>query len=163
MIDSQRAAVYAAESAAFDGTDLESVRPVEVIRRRIVSVSEGEWWPGPIVTFRLARADATSSNTRCPSSGENPAVISIATSQMTVATAAHELAHALAGVASGHDATFRAAFIDVVAVMTNADSVTRRGDLHVRQLGEAFTAAGLPIGHRRWPGPPESLAGSIAL
>jgi hypothetical protein len=82
---------------------------------------------------------------------------------MTVATLAHELAHALAGSAAGHDAVFRIAYADVVGVITNLASTDRRRDLHVHQLLEAFTAAGLPVGARRWPAPPAATTGAIAL
>lgn len=159
-MDSDRAAVYAAELAAFDGTDLELVVGVD----RLVAVAEqlmaGEWWPGPVVVLRPARSDARSSTTRCASSG---ATIRVAESQATVATGVHELAHVLAGVNAGHSDRFRSAYLDVVAVVTNLDSTDRRGSLHVEQLRQAFAAHGLDIGDRRWPAPPPTLAGPIAL
>ena len=43
--------------------------------------------------------------------------VALATGQRDVATLAHELAHALAGVAGGHDARFRAALVDIVVVL----------------------------------------------
>ena len=89
-------------------------------------------------------------------------LIRFAASQATVATAAHELAHALAGVAHGHDEVYRRAYLDVVEVITNLDPTDRRGEIHVRQLAEAFAAAGLRLGPRSWPAPPDS-AGAIAL
>lgn len=160
--DRDRAAVYAAELAAFDGTDLESVVGLDVIAAAVRRVVTGEWWTGPTVSVRPARSDAHSSSTRCGPSGD-PAVISIAQSQATMATAAHELAHALVGPAAGHDASFRTAYLDVVAVITNVSSVLRRGDVHIEQLAEAFARAGLGVGSRRWPAPPASISGPIAL
>ena len=159
-MDIDRAAVYAAELAAFDGTDLEVVVGVE----RLVAVTDrltaGEWWPGPMVVMRSARSDARSSTTRCASSG---ATIRLAESQATVATAAHELAHALAGAGAGHDGRFRAAYLDIVALLTNLDPTDRRGTIHVDQLRAAFIAGGLDVAGRRWPAPPPTIAGPIAL
>jgi hypothetical protein len=163
-VDVDRSAVYAAELAAFDGTDLEEVVDLAPIVDRMRSVTAGGWWPGPPVEVRAARADASSSSARCATSAVDGRVtIRIAGQQTTVATAAHELAHALAGVGAGHGAVFRAAYLDVIAVITNADSTDRRLDLHLDQLATAFAAAGLPVADRRWPGPPPSTTTAIAL
>ncbi len=90
-------------------------------------------------------------------------MIRLAPPQMTIATAAHELAHALAGPEAGHAPVFLAAYVDVVAVITNLDSRDRRHQLHVDQLRGAFGAAGLNVGRRQWPAPPESTGTAIAL
>jgi hypothetical protein len=161
-IDTDRAAVYAAEIAAFDGTDLEEQLGYQAIERRLREVLEGEWWPGGCVEVRPARSDAQSSSARCTHDGEAPSTtIRLAAPQATLATAAHELAHALAGVAAGHGTAFRRAHLDVIAVLTNIDLTDRRGDLHVGQLTDAYMAAGLTIGDRSWPAPVHS--GPIAL
>lgn len=160
-MDRERAAVYAAELAAFAGTDLESPRQFDELERLAHLVVTGEWWPGPPVNFRRARADAQSSSTRC--ADRNGATIRLARPQMSVATVAHELAHALADSVAGHDAVFRAAYVDVLSVITNLDSTDRRRDLHVTQLVDAFEAAGLQLGARRWPAPPSAATGAIAL
>jgi hypothetical protein len=160
-MDCGRIEVYAAEVAAFDGTDLESLRPFVEIAALIESVVGGEWWPGPAVRVGLARRDAASSSARRLDSIET--VIRLAPQQMTTATAAHELAHALAGPEAGHSPEFLAAYVDVVGVVTNLDSRDRRHRTHVDQLLEAFAAAGLHVGRRRWPAPPESTGGAIAL
>ena len=157
-MDSDRAAVYAAELAAFDGTDLELVVGAERLAAVVDRLTAGEWWPGPVVAVRPARSDARSSSTRCAASG---ATIRLADNQTTVATAAHELAHALAGVGAGHDGRFRAAYLDVIAVVTNLDPTDRRGPLHVDQLAEAFAAHRLLVGPRNWPEAPTT--GAIAL
>lgn len=163
-MDIDRSAVYAAESAAFDGTDLEDQRQFEQLADLTVSMTTCPWWPGPVVAVRLARRDARSSSTRCEADRRlESTTISLASEQLTTATLAHELAHALAGVRRGHDATFRAAYLDVVAVMTNLDPRDRRRNLHVAQLGSAFEAAGLDVGSRHWSAPPASVAGPIAL
>ena len=161
MIDTERTAVYAAEQAAFDGTDLESVRPFEVVVAAIDAVTSGAWWPGPGVRVTSTRRDSRSSSARLVD--DSVTEIRLSREQMTVATAAHELAHALAGPAAGHRALYRAAYLDVVAVMTNIDSVDRRHRIHVEQLAEAFRDAGLNVGERRWPPPPESTGSAIAL
>jgi len=163
-VDVDRSAVYAAELAAFDGTDLEEVVDSARLMGRMRVVTTGEWWPGPPVDVMAARVDAASSSARCATSAVDGRVtIRIAGPQTTVATAAHELAHALAGVGAGHGPVFRAAYLDVIAVITNVDSTDRRLDLHLHQLATAFVDAGLPVGQRRWPGPPPSTTTAIAL
>jgi len=160
-IDVGRAEVYSAETAAFDGTDLESVQPFAAVAGAIDAVVAGVWWPGPAVRVVAARSDATSSSARRVDG--DATMIRLAGEQTTLATAAHELAHALAGPAAGHSAVFRAAYLDVVAVITNIDTLDRRHHLHVDQLRAAFAAAGLPVGRRRWPTPPEWTDTAIAL
>lgn len=158
--DRGRADVYAAEMAAFAGTDLETVRSFSDVAAVIESVVQGEWWPGPPVQVRSARRDAASSSARLHA---DETAIRLASGQQTIATAAHELAHALAGPAAGHSSVFLVAYLDVVAVITNLDSRDRRHQLHVDHLREAFSAAGLAVGRRHWPAPPESSSGAIAL
>lgn len=148
--DVDRAAVYAAEEAAFAGTDLESPVPLDDLVALASAITLGEWWAGPEIEVRPARRDASSSSTRCLGDG---ATIRIATEQATVATLTHELGHALAGSERGHDDIFRAAYLDAVAAVTNAVSTDRRHEMHVDQLAAAFRSAGLAIGGRRWPPP----------
>ncbi len=163
-MDVDRATVYAAELAAFDGTDLEEVIGFGRVASLLASVTEGSWWPGPVTVVRRARRDAGSSSTRCAvSSAGVSTVIRLADLQATVATGAHELAHALAGVDAGHGACFRVAYLDVIAIVTNVEPTDRRRTLHVDQLAAAFAAAGLSVGSRRWPAPPPSTTGAIAL
>jgi hypothetical protein len=164
-IDNERTALYAAELAAFDGTDLEVQIGHDFIARRIQDVVAGEWWPGPSIEVRRARADALASSTRCAlaAADGSTAIIRFAAEQTTTATAAHELAHALAGVAVGHGPVFRRAYLDVLAVITNLDSTDRRRDLHVGQLAAAFVARDLSVGDRQWAAPPLEDVGPIAL
>jgi hypothetical protein len=159
--DCGRAEIYAAEAAAFEGTDLERLLPFDDVAAAIAGVSEGAWWPGDAVRVVAARRDARSSSARRVDG--TTTVIRLSGEQLTIATAAHELAHALAGPALGHSPVFLAAYLDVLAVITNLDSCDRRGDLHVRQLRDAVAAAGLVVGVRRWPAPPESTGTAIAL
>ncbi len=161
MRDCGRSEVYAAEAAAFDGTDLELVRQFGEVSSVITAVVEGPWWPGAPVRVVGARRDAASSSARERADGST--VIRLAAEQTTIATAAHELAHALAGPGAGHSPVFLAAYLDVVAVVTNLDSRDRRHSLHVDQLRTALVAAGLVVGARTWPPPPEASSTAIAL
>ncbi len=131
-VDAGRAEVYEAEAAAFDGTDLESTRPFAEVASAISNVVGGAWWPGIPVQVVRARRDARSSSASRVEGATT--VIRLAAEQTTIATAAHELAHALAGPAAGHSGVFLAAYLDVVAVITNLDSRDRRHHLHVDQL-----------------------------
>jgi hypothetical protein len=162
-IDDERTAVYSAELAAYDGTDLELVLGVEAVISLVAKLTEGEWWPGPRVEVRRARADAQASSVSCLGSlgVEGSAVVRVAVGQTTVATAAHELAHALGGIDVGHGPVFRRAYLDVVGVITNLDSTDRRGVLHVGQLADAFAMNDLAVGDRQWVEP--TLCGPIAL
>ena len=163
--DIGRAAVYACEIAAFDGTDLEAAQPFADIVELITRVTSGAWWPGPAVRVEAARHGALSSGTNGPVSGGGgaPVTIRLAARQATMATAAHELAHALAGVGHGHDPLYRCAYLDVVHVITNIDPTDRRGEVHVRQLADAFASAGLTVAGRRLPPPDPSVGGPIVL
>jgi hypothetical protein len=161
MPDCGRAEVYAAEAAAFDGTDLEVIRPFEEVSAVVGAVVGGAWWPGPSVRVVPARRDAWSSSARGNAGGDT--LVRLAAAQTTIATAAHELAHALAGPDVGHSPVFLAAYLDLVAVITNLDSLDRRHQLHVDQLRDAFRAVGLVVGDRVWPAPPEATGTAIAL
>jgi len=163
--DDGRTALYAAEAAAFDGTDLEVPLGHDVAARVLADVIGRRWWTGPRVRIRAARGDAGSSSCSAIDDGSTPpmAEIRLARPQTTVATVAHELAHALAGPEHGHDGVFRRAYLDTVLVATNIDPTDRRGRLHVTQLAEAMDAAGLTIGERTWPPPPATFDGPIAL
>jgi hypothetical protein len=162
MTDRDRRQVYAAELAAFDGTDLERVIGFDAVKMMMRSVVDGDWWPGRTVEVRAARSDAQTSVTQCSVDDDSSAAVSIAPPQATVATGAHELAHALAGVEHGHDALFRRAHLDLVQAITNMSRIDGRGDLHVVQLRRAYEAAGLDVVERRWPAPPIE-GGPIAL
>ncbi len=159
--DEGRTAVYEAEKAAFEGTDLEADIGVEHALALADRVVASAWWPGPTVRVRVARSDARSSSSRSGSAIDG-VVVRVAAGQATPATVAHELAHALAGVQRGHDAVFRRAYLDVVRVLTNLDPVDRRHGLHVDQLSDAFGAFGLEVADRQWP-EPIGFGGPIAL
>lgn len=162
IVDGDRAQVYAAEVAAFDGTDLERIVGIDVVRSLVAAVTALDWWPRGDVSVHAARRDAASSSTRCSVDGSGDVTIRIARPQATFATAAHELAHVLAGVEEVHGPAFRQAHLDVVGAMTNLDRLDARGALHAHQLREAYAAVSLAIGRRTWSQPPD-LGGAIAL
>jgi hypothetical protein len=92
-----------------------------------------------------ARRGAASSSARAAPWSSGPVEIRLADGQRTTATLAHELAHALAGVEAGHDATFRAAHVDVCALLA--------GGRAAAMLAAAYEVAGVAAGTRRWPTP----------
>ena len=139
--DRGRAEVYAAEVAAFEGTELEAVVPFGVLVELAGRVVAQEWWPRGDVFVRRARSDARDSTTRQASR----VAIHLAAPQMTPATLIHELAHVLAGVESGHDELFRVAHVDLATSVLGADCA---GWLTV-----AYRDAGLAVGVRQWPQP----------
>jgi hypothetical protein len=147
-VDRGRAAVAAVEEAAFGGTDADVPIVREVLHGRIADVVEGPWWKacGPQVTVTTPRRSTRSSTARSRfAAGGEPVEIRLAEDQLTVATVAHELGHALAGVGHGHGEMFRSAHVDVVALLCGAE-VSRR-------LAEAYTAFELAVGTRAWPPP----------
>lgn len=142
--DRGRAAVYAAEVAAFDGTSAERVGTIDEMVSLADRVASASWWPRSPVAVVRRRADARSSVT-CQAGSEDP-VIRLAPPQLTPATVAHELAHVLAGVTHGHDRVFRRAHVDIVGQVIGSHAVG--------WLDDAYAAYGLDIGERHWPTPP---------
>jgi hypothetical protein len=150
--DEGRAEVYAAELAAYDGTDLEAVVPFEQLVALAARITGAPWWPsGRRVTLRAARSDARSSTTRW----RGGIVVRIAAPQATAATVVHELAHVLAGPSAGHGAAFRRAHVDLATVAFGA--------ARAAWLDAAYRAAGLAFGPRTWQPPPDGDHHAIAL
>lgn len=148
--DDGRTAVYAAEDAAFGGTDLDRDVELDELQAIAERITSSDWWRscgGPEVVVELAGAGARSSSAR--GSAVNVA-IRLAGDQRTAGTLAHELAHGLAGVAHGHDATFRAAVLDVVAMLAGASAAAT--------LTAAYDDLDVPAAGRAWP-PPVLLTG----
>ena len=142
-------AVYAAEDAAFGGTDFDDELDSRRLDDLVGGITNGEWWRScrvADVELRRARSDSTTSSAR--SSDNGCVVIRLATTSSS--TVSHELAHALAGVRCGHEATFRAAHVDVVTVLA--------GSVVAARLRQAYEDHGVPVGPRRWP-PPIRLRG----
>ena len=152
-IDHQRQATYAAEDDAFEGTDLTDRARLADLADLAARVVAEPWWPGPAVVVRAARADSSTSSARCGIDAHDDVEIRLAPCGCTVATLVHELAHALVGPACGHDAFFRRAALDVLAVATNLDAPSRRGERHVAGLRDAFAAHALTVAEREWPDP----------
>jgi hypothetical protein len=146
--DEGRTAVYEAEAAAFGGTLLDEIRPLGELVRAAEEVTTGAWWRsagGPAVCVVTARQGAASSSARVGPCGDRPVEVRLAAAHHDVATLAHELAHALAGIRHGHDATFRAAMVDVCALLAD-----RRAS---GALERAYRALAVPAGRRHWPPP----------
>jgi hypothetical protein len=154
--DRGREAVYAAEEAAFGGTSLAEREPFAELQARADGIVRGVWWNragGPPTEVVAARASAQASSAR--SADPARAVIRLAAAQLDEATVAHELAHVLAGVGHGHDERFRAAHVDVIAVLA--------GSGPAEALAAAYRAFGLVIGARTWPPPVRAEGDSFVI
>ncbi len=143
--DLGRAATYAAEEDAFGGSDLDAETSLEALVALAATVTGAEWWRmcgAPGVRVEAASIAAHSSSARAAGS---VALVRLASGQLTPGTLTHELAHALAGVAAGHDSRFRAAHVDVVAFVAGAGAAA--------DLATAYGVAGLTVADRGWPSP----------
>lgn len=154
-IDDGRAAVYAAEIAAFEGTSYEALTAFDELVALAHMVTTASWWPHGDIPVVRARADASSSSAR--QRGEDRPTVRLAAPQMTPATLVHELAHVLAGVGSGHGPAFRRAHVDLTGYAF--------GSTEAVWLVEAYAAMQLAPGHRAWSQPPvrDGCAGPLAL
>ena len=140
-IDRERAQVYAAERAAFDGTTIEEVIPfAEVVAAADRLTSSSTWSMGRIEVV-AARADASTSTTVWQP--HDSPTVRITRPQQTLGTLVHEMAHVLAGRDAGHGPQFRRAHLDITSALL--------GDDAAGWLDEAYRAHGLDIGERRWP------------
>lgn len=153
--DLGRAAVYAAEIAAFEGTSYEAVTPFGELLELGRLVTTAVWWPHGEIEIVPARTDAGSSSAR--QRGSRPPVIRLAAPQMTPATVLHEFAHVLAGLGDGHGPVFRRAHIDLVGYAF--------GDQSATWLVDAYRNMDLEPGSRRWLAPPirRDAGGPLAL
>jgi hypothetical protein len=143
--DAGREATYAAEDDAFGGTELDDEVGLGRLAAIAAGIAAGEWWRScgaPAVSVVAARTGARSSSARPAADG---AGVRIAAEQCNLGTLTHELAHALAGVERGHDARFRAAHVDVVAMAVDA--------AHAAALRGSYRDHGVPAGRRAWPAP----------
>jgi hypothetical protein len=157
--DEGRTAVYEAEDAAFGGTSLDERRSFPDLVLVADELTTGAWWQsarGPRVRVVTARQGAASSSARTGRSGDGSVEVRLAAAQQNLAALAHELAHALAGVGHGHDATFRAALVDVCALVADREASAA--------LERAYRALDVPAGRRRWPPPVRATgAGFVVL
>ena len=153
--DDGRAAVYAAEVAAFEGTRYESVTEFDELVALAGAITSAEWWPrGEVPVVRARRDSGTSSASQ--RDGGRP-VIRLAGPQTTPATLVHELAHVLAGVGTGHGPVFRRAHVDLAGYCF--------GEVEAVWLLDAYAAMQLAPGGRAWAQPPirGGCAGPLAL
>jgi len=153
--DDGRAAVYAAEIAAFEGTSYETLVAFDELVGLAQRITSAAWWTrGNVPVARARRDSGTSSASQ--RGGDRPTV-RLAAPQMTPATLVHELAHVLAGVGSGHGPVFRRAHVDLVGYAF--------GDAEAVWLLDAYAAMQLAPGHRAWAQPPvhDGYAGPLAL
>jgi len=145
FVDRGREAVYAAEEAALAGTDLDVPCLLEELQARAAQLAAGDWWRStgaPNVTVMGARVGTRSSSAGGDADGMT---VRLAGPQSTLLTLTHELAHALAGPACGHDGSFRRAHLDVVAVMAGAGAASA--------LADSYAALALAVSERRWAVP----------
>jgi hypothetical protein len=154
--DRGRIAVAEAEAAAFGGTRFDAHRPRDELEALLGDVVAGPWWAvsGPLVRVVTPRRSARSSSARVDSR-QASVEIRLTDEQLTLSTVAHELAHALAGVAAAHGPHFRAAYVDVVAVLA--------GSTVAEHLAEAFVRFGVPSGPRAWPAPFRARGDTFAI
>lgn len=152
--DEGRAAVYAAEIVAFEGTSYEALVAFESLAHLADTLTAAAWWPHGPIEIRKARAGAGSSSAR-QRSGDAP-VVRLAEPQMTTATLVHELAHVLAGVDAGHGPVFRRAHVDLAGCAF--------GPVEAGWLLDAYEAMGLELGRRAWADVPvNGRSGPVAL
>jgi hypothetical protein len=153
--DDGRAAVYAAEIAAFEGTSYETLAPFSELVALAHTITGAAWWPRGEIPVVRARSDAGTSSAR--QRGVDRPSIRLAAPQMTPATLIHELAHVLAGVGSGHGAAFRRAHVDLAGFAFGATAAA--------WLLDAYAAMRLAPGPRDWSQPParDGCAGPLAL
>ena len=153
--DDGRAAVYAAEIAAFEGTSYEALTPFDELAVLARTITTASWWPHGDIAVVKARADASSSSARQHGAGRP--TVRLAAPQMTPATVVHELAHVLAGVGAGHGPAFRRAHVDLAGYAF--------GDTEAEWLLDAYAAMHLAPGARTWAQPPvrDGCAGPLAL
>ena len=149
MADRERAQVYAAENAAFEGTSIESIVDFADLTALAVRVTSNDWWPSPPPIVKQARNDASTSTTVWRVG--QPPEVRITRPQQTRGTLVHELAHVLAGRNAGHGSLYRSAHLTV------AESAL--GSEPAGWLGQAYRDFGLTIGPARWP----RGSGAIAL
>jgi hypothetical protein len=152
--DDGRAAVYAAEIAAFEGTSFEALTPFDALVAMANDITESSWWPHGQIAVVRARAGAGSSSARQRGGGRP--VVRLASPQMTPATLVHEFAHVLAGVSHGHGPAFRRAHVDLAGFLF--------GDTEAQWLLDAYAAMQLAPGGRMWQQPPVRRGGrALAL
>jgi hypothetical protein len=141
MADNQRAQVYAAENAAFDGTSIETIVDFAELTALAERVTDSGWWPLGRLVVKQARSDASTSTTVWRPG--QPPEVRITRPQQTRGTLVHELAHVLAGRDAGHGPLYRSAHLSVAESALGAEPAM--------WLEQAYRDFGLTIGPARWP------------
>lgn len=153
--DTDRRAVYAAEDLVFGETLFsEPVGPAGILELAAVLATDA-WWLRNGVPFEVVPTRRESLHSSAHLRQGSPRSVSgrvaqvrLSMHQEDAATLAHEVAHLLAAVHgedTSHGPTFRAADVDVVAVLC--------GTIAAGRLARAFADAGLEIAARAWPEP----------
>lgn len=154
MIDHGRDAVAAVEDAAFGGTVHDEAIDRRALEQALEGVVDGPWWRscGPRVEVVVPRRGARSSSARECGSGVE---VRLTDEQLTIATLVHELAHALAGIDAGHGPWFRAAHVDITAVVG--------GTAIAAALRLAYRDFDLDVAARTWPAPFRALGDGFVV
>jgi hypothetical protein len=151
--DRDRQRVYDAEDAAFVDTTYAERLGASGCRWLLERMVATPWWAScarPAPVLRAARADSTRSTTVV---GAGRAEVRIGPGMDQAHVLSHEAAHLLAGSDATHGPVFRAAHLDVAAVVLGRHGADR--------LSERYTRFGLRVHGRRWPPPPECGEGGL--
>lgn len=151
--DGDRQRVYEAEDAAFLETSYAERLGERGCRWLLDRLVATPWWAStgrPAPLLRAARVDSTRSTTVL---ADGRAELRIGPGMDQAHVLSHELAHLLATVPAGHGSGFRAAHVDVAAVLLGRHGATR--------LADRYTRAGLASAVRRWPSPPDAGDGGL--
>lgn len=151
--DADRQRVYDAEDAAFlDTTYAERLgeRGCRWLLDRLVATP---WWAAcgrSTPVLRAARADSSRSTTVL---GEGRSEVRIGPGMDQAHVLSHEAGHLLAAPDATHGPRFRAAHLDVAAVVLGRHGADR--------LFERYTRSGLRLEARGWPPPPDCGTGGL--
>ena len=148
--DASRSAVYAAEELVFGETLYCEPLGASGVLDLARALSENGWWQANGIPFEVvpARRESQQSSASNQRRAGDAAKIRLSLHQEDAATLAHEAAHLLAnahGETAAHGPIFRAAEIDVVAVMCGSTASAR--------LSRAFTDDRLAVADRSWHSP----------
>lgn len=151
--DTDRQRVYDAEDAAFLDTAYAERLGERGCRWLVERFVATPWWAatgGPVPRLRAARADSARSTTVLRADG---AELRIGPGMDQAHVLSHELAHLLATPDAGHGPQYRAAHLDVAAVLLGRHGADR--------LAERLTRWALDVPARQWPPPPDHGDGGL--
>jgi len=145
--------VYDAEDAAFLETSYADRLGERGCRWLLDHLVATIWWgaaAGSSPVLRAARSDSARSSAVVAA---DRAEVRIGPGMDQAHVLSHELAHLLAPAGAGHGAAFRAAHLDVAAVLLGTHGAAR--------LAERYARAGLQVAARTWPAPPGHGPGGL--